>query len=863
MFLRHINEKQLQEVIKLEREISGGNMQFTEEEYLTMLNNKDNCSFGVYSNKELVGFIIANGDKNKEKEKKTYYKRKRDLIVKHMACKTKRALFILMLMFPYKVKESGNYKGIKFAVNEKLYKLCLKIEEQINPVITKIDAQFNKKTRLYDLYVDLCIRTDQKYPYDIKYRIMVQIYEGTKECANLRKIFYDLLLDGRWEEKRSFCIDSIVSHKNMMLRRINEKNLEFLNTLGREYNVLVVYEKTLFGKKPKKFKESLEKTGYKGRIIDDSTNYWKQFDSLEDARQLHETYGFIKDERSNDRINIRWYRHITLDDKYYDNTITFFRHILKKHIIEYYKEKQSNATEMYVYDKYGDKVFELYADGNVYEAIPRVYSNLFDSYVNKHKFCTKIIEMGINEYDFDEYTAKDSFMFKGLIKIRKFIGEKEALDFFHRVSQKAREASQKCEGDLNRKKHEMIQTIHDWYYPIDELFNNFSRQILTEGAYRVILTKSLNQINKINAKIKSLMVENKKDIDIDYLRKTISKNIRKDLSIDEIVNEAVFNAETKWLKRKKISVKLHKKLNEFIERMRRYNDNINIPTLFNTFGNKTIDMIKGNSLGLFEETYYDMDRSEIGVFAKKCLGNRGKNALAKNPFKLFTALNKIQNVQDIIAGNIPAENVEKILNEVYQRNIEVPRELFQLDKLYAKIERKCSPEFLIAGDASVCCMSFGESNAKTYALEKGFGIFNVYYKDRIIGNSVLWINEEYNCLVLDNVEIHLNYTRFNDQITKLYIKMVEDIINRYDLDFAVQGAGYNDLMLYSQDARALRFEEIKPVDVNKTNFYTDAYNVYLVAINKQKIINNNVYKLLKQLKNSNPDINYDVFSLAI
>ncbi len=74
-----------------------------------------------------------------------------------------------------------------------------------------------------------------------------------------------------------------------------------------------------------------------------------------------------------------------------------------------------------------------------------------------------------------------------------------------------------------------------------------------------------------------------------------------------------------------------------------------------------------------------------------------------------------------------------------------------------------------AGDATVCCMRFGESNAITYATEEGFGVLNIYHKERVVANSVLWIEDGQNCLVLDNIEVHPNYTKYN-QFGKVRIR---------------------------------------------------------------------------------------------
>jgi putative nucleotidyltransferase with HDIG domain len=114
-------------------------------------------------------------------------------------------------------------------------------------------------------------------------------------------------------------------------------------------------------------------------------------------------------------------------------------------------------------------------------------------------------------------------------------------------------------------------------------------------------------------------------------------------------------------------------------------------------------------------------------------------------------------------------------------------------------------------------------------LEEGFGIINIYYKDRVIGNSVIWVNEPYNCLVLDNIEIHPNYTRFNEVTKKLFKKTVLSLLFQYQLDFAVQGRNYNDLKLYADNEKHIMFEAMEPVMVEQEHFYSDARYVYPLA----------------------------------
>ena len=120
-------------------------------------------------------------------------------------------------------------------------------------------------------------------------------------------------------------------------------------------------------------------------------------------------------------------------------------------------------------------------------------------------------------------------------------------------------------------------------------------------------------------------------------------------------------------------------------------------------------------------------------------------------------------------------------------------------------------------------MSYGHKKAMDYALEKGFGIINIYYKERIIANSVIWINEPYQCLVLDNIEVHQNYIKFQQELAYCFHIVVDSLMHQHHLKFVVQGTQYNDLKLYNEQAQLIKFRKLKPVDVHIEDFYTDAY----------------------------------------
>ena len=172
----------------------------------------------------------------------------------------------------------------------------------------------------------------------------------------------------------------------------------------------------------------------------------------------------------------------------------------------------------------------------------------------------------------------------------------------------------------------------------------------------------------------------------------------------------------------------------------------------------------------------------------------------------------------------------EVLEIMKFHNVEnLPDELKKLCNFKVLVEAKGSPEYLTAGDATVCCMSYGSIKAKQYALERGFGIVNVYYKNRVIANSVIWINEPYNCLVLDNIEVHPNYTVYNEILKICFRTAAEQLMKQYQVGWVVQGTCYNDLILYNDEQIEIRFPMMKPKEVQLKTFYSDAVKCKLVC----------------------------------
>lgn len=378
-------------------------------------------------------------------------------------------------------------------------------------------------------------------------------------------------------------------------------------------------------------------------------------------------------------------------------------------------------------------------------------------------------------------------------------------------------------------------TIHDYSFKLEELL---SMNILNEESIRKIAIKSpICKLDKVYFKLKAL--DCGQNVNKRIFNKVVNKKFKSNLNdaildgsdLDILIDFAKNQINQLYLLNKKIDSNLVVPFNNFIERMKNYVNNINVADMFSVFGDKVLDIINGEIDGIFSAKDYYLNNVELGTFVSELLKSDTFIPKVKNRKRLYSSLSNIKPIDDILSGNINTKERIAILNEIKQRNISFNDSEFISDLFIGKIEPKCSPEFLIAGDASVCCMSFKTEKATEYALEKGFGVINIYYKDRIIANSVIWINNHYNNLVIDNIEVHPNYTKFKMYIERLYRNMISDIVSSYELEFAVQGRTYNDLKLYSQKQEVFR-QAISARDISSRDFYTDANDVCIVDTGK-------------------------------
>ena len=240
---------------------------------------------------------------------------------------------------------------------------------------------------------------------------------------------------------------------------------------------------------------------------------------------------------------------------------------------------------------------------------------------------------------------ENAFVFvgpEGVPAIRKYAGEDVAYAYFNKVIELAKNAKDKT------------TVFHDWGFVISEIFQ--FEKYLTKGAIKhIFLDKSLNQINKIRDALAGLHVEGIDNLDSKMIRKKISTAIKKDEPLAPIISEILQEIEKEWLRKKHISKELFEDMIAFVERMKKYSPHISINMLFKQFGRKTINMVKGQYEGLFKEKLITMTYKELGMFILETLDKR-----TRRNKRLFGALCKIQNIEEIFEGNILPENYDII-----------------------------------------------------------------------------------------------------------------------------------------------------------------------------------------------------------
>ncbi|MDR2933206.1 MAG: hypothetical protein LBV27_08885, partial [Oscillospiraceae bacterium] len=376
--------------------------------------------------------------------------------------------------------------------------------------------------------------------------------------------------------------------------------------------------------------------------------------------------------------------------------------------------------------------------------------------------------------------------------------------------------------------------MHDWNVLISDLIEY--KDYLTKGALRDILNGSYNVAVKKRDAVSAIAVAMKGALKgrrhttaashIKELRREISAALRNGRDLGALVEAVQKKADAMNGSRLKLTKRETEAGIQFIERMKAYIPYISLSAFLQAFGVTWGKRILENGVkGLFEPRTFSLGDGPLCRDIAGLLKTRTKQAKG-----VYHDLTRFQCMDAVNRQVLSGEQRDRIHGVLRKRNYRLPDEIVKAALFSARVEPKCSPEYLTAGDATVCCMRFGESNAMTYALEEGFGILNIYYKERVVANSVLWIEDKHNCLVLDNIEVHPNYTKYNVYIERLYRLAAAGIMEQYRLDFAVQGDSYSDLMLQASSDKSVKLDFSKARGIESAGFYSDAHAARIVCV---------------------------------
>lgn len=628
------------------------------------------------------------------------------------------------------------------------------------------------------------------------------------------------------------CIPQIVSTYEQL-------QLERFSLMGSSWRLKVQHSQTYYLEDTDEAFEALKQRWIeKGYTLEDRTH--PKYVQIFKLPRRPKRNGKVK-------ICIKYFAYQALDHKYNDQTIPYYRHVLKRHIVDYFmKDSSVLAVSLLAIDdsilwshtfnrkqkEYGDLIYK-----HSRHFLKRKLVNKQHREAIKATVMRAVVDKEGKGVQLEGY--QQSRLHDYLIRVLRFIARKisleGALEVFNREFKAlVSDYAIAIKEHENGKADAIIQEIHDKCLPYEHFSYYDCETCCTPSVLKQILINTspsgVGRVVEDLQTIRNLRVISEKDVrkmwyglsrksDVVKALKTLSKDL---LNKHEV---KVMKQERREMKKSLPLLGLDslKPVEEYLTAMRRYDIKIRFTEVRDVLTLPILSqMIKGQYECVFKAQTFTPSYEEFGAYLKTLL--RGE--VLPNPKRFFHQLRQIKPVQELVEGRLTIEEAEKVL-AILPTFKQDPKKWEALFKLSAKVEQKGSPEFLMAGNASVCCMTFGAGNAKTYAKEKAFGILNLYYGDRVVGNSVLWMNqtEAGRFLVLDNIEIHPNYKRIKSFLKTFLTDIMKSLIATYECEYVVQGKNYNDFELYERIDLEGVFCHFNPVGFEgdqPVRFYSDA-----------------------------------------
>lgn len=734
------------------------------------------------------------------KEKVSFLKRrKKNIVIKGYFNNEKLQSFLIYTKLENKINIIYVFSRNKFSLFKMFIGLSIKLSSRFNKLIIPIEykkyLEIFSKYRLLD--IDYVEEKNEIFVLNLNFRSDFLKIHSNFYCNNFFELYEKVknnISNEIFMEKKKKYINSFYKNKIKLLKELDK---------NEEFNVVVYRKKKLFNNGEKAYIEKLKENGYIEIPINTKIFTQNSYCILKKSK--------TKNDKPMCSIVVNTILKFSVKDYKYNNTPWYYRQE-KKFISNYISKTYKNCQ----YD-FLDFEGRLFKEDMYIKTLNSIYLNcsiLNSIYIDKIKNIYNNFNIGLS---FNSLHLRSE-----IIICKNKTNKDETLKFFKRYFK------------LLEKNKDVFNFHHDNFVMYFEkvIYSKY----LTKKAMIKILNLPFEEIKKfvlIQSKFKNLNIS---DI---LIRKKISSCIKRDKNLEEIYNEFLIDKTKKILVKESDEDILN--LNNFVNSLNKYarNNSFIDPLYFiNVFKKDCMNIVKNKVKSIFEEDKLDNRTKNLGLFVKSLLGSKkeGVEGLIKNPKRLYRDLRKIYNVSDILIGNFPEQYINKILDLIKSRNHPIPKNLLY----WSKVERKCSPEFLMAGDITNCCMNFGTQKAIDYALEEGFGIISIYDNDKIISNSVIWIQSEYNYLVLDNIEALQVAIKNKKYVAKEYLKISSYLKNKFNLNNVVQGINYNDILIVDKEVITKKMQiNLKQVGfkINK-KFYSDANVVYPLNIREYEEIQN-------------------------
>lgn len=759
-------------IVALEEKNYPPALQLGEAGFRAELEKMGGASMVVFRDGKVVGYIIAYQD---ESEPKYTY-------ISDLNCKDKRALWWLLVAFfsRFQRQYTAECRPESLMLLKKKYRKSVSVTHDISLPNYYAPGEHAHKIKFYvnPDHMDVVALCARHIVQSVKMESIMDLIEHVTSMG----------MDVR---------DPVFQKRKItFLRLLNEHNLQLYRMFGKDIPISI---RKVIPVRTEKHAENYAKALLEGGFI-----------ALTDTKS---TVANDNELRIYANGVVYQYGDTIFNDKTFDD-LSSARHILRY----FYDTRCKSATEYAaVFDRYGNSYQEIGPP-------PYCTRNTWDYTVRREADSRRLEERVAfsRDSEYHDYLNSPSIRLK---KLTKVVGYRDAVRVLDHIVDEWERVPQE-----HRK-----NCIHDWNTIINELLDE--RAYLTKGAYLACLCGTYNEalkkkeiISSVSASLKGAAnLYPKKNKVISDLKKEVRKQLSRTLRVngslteyrDEVIDVCgkILNSYYKLSRQETASAQ------DFIVRMRRYNPNINVPQFFSVFGKAwTKRVLTGKVNGLFEPRQYRLGDHYLCREIRDIFQTRSKRAKG-----VYNDLRAEGCLEAVLNTSLTVDQRGQVIDILKKRNCKLPDNALLASKFRAEVEPKCSPEYLIAGDASVCCMRFGASNARQYALEEGFGILNIYYKNRIIANSVLWIEDQHKCLVLDNIEVHKNYTKYNSLIEELYQVVLSDLVPLYQLQFAVQGDSYSDLRLQKLCHEPFRLNLTKARSVGVDSFYSDARRAFVVS----------------------------------